>query len=344
MKVLHLLPHVDNRGNGVVNAGIDLAVEQAVAGDEVAILSGPGRYAGLLDRMGIHRFDQASTMAGRFRQLRPLARRWGADVVHAHSSSWALLARLALGRTVPLVATAHNGFRPRSWPVLLADRVIAVGGRPRTHPLSRARWIIGVPNGVIGSRRNPERAPDQPALRQPAVVCVAGLYEHKGIDTVLRAFHEVNRRTPAQLYLVGEGPDRLRFEDLAEELGLGEVVHFVGFSPDPRAYMAAASVVVLASRSEAFGLVLAEARGCGTPVVATAVGGVPMVLDEGCAGILVPPEDSCALADAIITLVSDPERREYWARAASSNLDWLTVARMARDTAEVYRSIIPPRT
>ena len=79
MKVLHLLPHVDNRGNGVVNAGIDLAVEQAVAGDEVAILSGPGRYAGLLDRMGIHRFDQASTMAGRFRQLRPLARRWGAN-------------------------------------------------------------------------------------------------------------------------------------------------------------------------------------------------------------------------------------------------------------------------
>lgn len=327
----------------MVNVGIDLAVEQAMAGNEVTILAGPGDYAELLDRVGIGRFVQAPTATGRVRQLRGLGKQGAADVVHAHTSSWALLARLTLGRSTPLVASAHNGFRLRSWPVMLADRVITVGRVPHRWPLSRSQRIVSVPNGVIGSHRHLDPPVDPPILEQPAVVCVAGLYRHKGIDTLIRAFQQVSRRSPAHLYVVGEGPDRPAFEKLAGDLGVIEVVHFVGFSAEPLGYMAEASVVVLASRSEAFGLALAEARGCGTPVVATSVGGIPTVLDHGEAGVLVAPDDVQALADAILDLVSSPASRQRWARAASSNLEWLTVARMASDTETVYRSVILSR-
>jgi len=93
------------------------------------------------------------------------------------------------------------------------------------------------------------------------------------------------------------------------------MVSFLGFRKDSPDLMAAADVVVLPSLAEAFGLVLTEALYLGTPVVATRVGGIPEIVDDGVDGTLVPPADSRALASAILDLLENPQRRERLAGA-----------------------------
>jgi phosphatidyl-myo-inositol dimannoside synthase len=148
------------------------------------------------------------------------------------------------------------------------------------------------------------------------IVTVARLQEHKGMDTVIRALPAILARAPDVRYAVaGTGPDRERLESLAQELGLGDRVRFLGGvgDQDLPAFYNLASVYVGASRRagrlgvEGFGISLVEASACGLPVVAGHSGGIPDAVRDGETGFLVPPEDPAALADAITRLLADTE-------------------------------------
>jgi glycosyltransferase involved in cell wall biosynthesis len=197
--------------------------------------------------------------------------------------------------------------------------------------------LRAVRNGTVGSPRLLDAPPASVALRQPAIVTVAGLYERKGIADLIAAFGELAPARPeAQLYIVGEGPDRARFEALASASPASARIHFEGFRPSPRPYLTEAAVFVLASHAEPGGLVLPEARDCACAIVATAVDGSPELLEHGRAGILVPPRDPHALAAAITRLLDDPAERQHWQAAARANLDWLRIERQHEETLKVY--------
>ena len=105
-----------------------------------------------------------------------------------------------------------------------------------------------------------------------------------------------------------------------------------------------ATVFVLASHTESFPLSIAEAREAGCAIVGTAVGGVPELLEHGQAGLLVPPHDPNALAQALRHLLGDPQELARWRQAAQANLAWLSCERMARETVEVYASLLQQRS
>ena len=151
------------------------------------------------------------------------------------------------------------------------------------------------------------------------MLTVARLVRRKGIDTVLEALAHVHQDMKNVGYLiVGDGPERAKLEEQARGLGLNHVVHFLGAVDEallPTLY-ALSDVFVLTPHAsadsrdpEGFGIVYLEANAFGKPVVASRTGGVPEAVQNGVTGMLVPPDNPQALAEALSTLLKDAALR-----------------------------------
>ncbi|WNC88743.1 glycosyltransferase [Paraburkholderia sp. FT54] len=188
--------------------------------------------------------------------------------------------------------------------------------------------IVELPNVIdVDALRRAARA----EIERPAesfIVSVARLDEgQKDHKTLLRAYARIceRGRCQAALVLIGEGRDRRELEQLAEELGIGASVHFLGFCANPPPYIRQAEMLVLSSRYEGFGMVLGEAMALGTPVLSTDCPTGPRdLLDGGKAGLLVPVGDVEAMALAIERLLTDTELRRSLAQAALQKVDTFT--------------------
>ena len=187
--------------------------------------------------------------------------------------------------------------------------------------------------------------PYRPDGRPPrTVIGVGQLNRKKGFHHLVRAVHELHHRgVPADLELVGDGPERGELESLAQALGLAEHVHFRGWLPfnEVRVAMSQATVLVHPSDGLGDGLpnVLREAMAVGTPVVASAVAGIPEALDDGRCGMLVPSGDVPTLADRIGRLLADAElRREYAERARRRTEELFDLRRNGARLAERLRA------
>ncbi|SDF17600.1 glycosyltransferase [Desulfovibrio legallii] len=217
------------------------------------------------------------------------------------------------GRTgAPLVlGTCRGGGGPvrqhERWLWRLADQLVCNSQALRAVleglgvPSARLHYI---PNGVDTEFFAPA---DPPAARRaPLILCVARLAGDKDHLTLLRAFALVLARHPeARLRLVGDGPEEARLRRWAAEHAAGARVEFVPGGLDMREHYAAARLFALASVREGQPNVLLEAMACGLPVCATAVGGVPRLVEEGATGLLCPAGDAAALAENCCRLLED---------------------------------------
>ncbi|MBI5231035.1 MAG: glycosyltransferase family 4 protein, partial [Coriobacteriales bacterium] len=154
-------------------------------------------------------------------------------------------------------------------------------------------------------KRAADETPRPELPDRPLVVCVARLEPVKGVEYLVRAMPTTSAGT---LVVVGDGSQAARLREVAVALGVSDRVRFVGYDPSATRWLAAADVVAVPSLAEAFGLVPLEAMALGKPVVATNVGGLPEVVKNEVTGLLVPPGDPAALADAIQTVITDADR------------------------------------
>jgi glycosyltransferase involved in cell wall biosynthesis len=352
MRILHLLNDCQEIGNGIINAAIDLACKQAEAGFEVAVVSSGGEYEDLMKRYGIQHFylDKRRNpvqICKSILRFRHIVKTFSPDIVHAHMMTGVVLARFCRrGPTeYKLVSTVHNEYQLSSILMGLADRVIAVSRSvaesmgKRGIPMQK---ISVVANGTIGSPRCRAIAEIEPMpLNRPAITTVAGLNYRKGIAELIEAFVQIADAHPGvHLYLVGNGPDRKDFEQQASRSPYANRIHFEGFQPEPQRYLLSTDVFVLASNREPFGLVLSEAREAGCAIVASEVDGIPEVLEDGKAGLLVPPRDISALSTALSHLLSSPTELERWKQHAKEHVEWLSVDRVHQETLTVYQHAI----
>lgn len=349
VRILHIANHVKESGNGIVNVMIDLACEQTARNHEVGIISGGGQYEELLARNHIrhYRLDQTRKPAQLLRAVfnfRRMVADFSPDIIHAHMMTGALFARYLRGfRKYKIVTHVHNEFQKSADFMRVGDRVIAVSQAVcdamagRSVKRDKLRVIL---NGSIGSPRQADFSP-QP-LEGRAIVTVAGMYERKGISDLIDAFDLLAGSHPdARLYIVGDGPDRAKFEERASASPFSGRIRFAGFQAESRRWMKAADVFVLASHKEPFGLVLIEARESGCAIVATEVDGIPEALDHGESGLLVPPRNAKALADAIDRLLSDDVMRRRYRVRSGIGLDFYRTGRMAEEMLDVYRELLP---
>ena len=357
MRILHLANHVDHVGNGIVNIGVDLAWYQAQRGHEVAFASGGGAFVELLARGGVRHYELSRSEGPQdrpFRRKEPvsvLREAWALrraladfrpDVVHAHMVTGALLARaMKRGFGYTLVCSVHNEWQRHATLMRVGDAVVAVSDANRS--ALEARGIPGsklhvVKNGTLGSPRLSE-ANGAADLRHPAITCIAGLFERKGIPELVTAFEGIPASLDAHLYLVGDGPYRPELEARVRESSAGSRIHVEGFRPDPGSYLRATDLFVLASRRDPFPVVLSEARAAGCAIIGTDVDGIPEALEGGRAGLLVAPGDTRALSDRMRRLIEDDDERRRLADAARSNLEWLSAGHMADRMLAVYDAV-----
>lgn len=200
----------------------------------------------------------------------------------------------------------------------LIDRVIAPSDNVR-YELATFPWLEGkvdvIHNGIT---LVPEPTAEEIKLTRESLgiadqqfLClyVGRLMTGKGIDTLIDSFVDVHRRCPeAILWIVGTGPDEAMAKERCRALGLDRIVTFVGYKPDPSPYFNACDLFLLPSRYESFSYVLLEAMLRSKPCIATRAGAIPEVAGEE-AVLLIPPDDPQALADAVVKLQADSQRR-----------------------------------
>ena len=226
----------------------------------------------------------------------------------------------------------HLGFLPGlqlwHWPEVivgwfwgrLLHRTITINAKDFPMRLTRDYWYpakrISVIYNGIEARHIPQEGKARRALRAKAatserdcLICFAGrLSPEKGVDLLLEALHSLPPRF--RLVIVGEGPHRSALEARAADLKLDERVFFAGFSDRAAEWMAASDVVAVPSTwYEAFGRVVVEALNEGTPVVASRIGGMAELFEDGVHGIFVSAGSIAELRDAISSLESAPEMR-----------------------------------
>ncbi len=293
----------------------------------------------------------------RFWGLWRLLRKNRFDVLHSHkfgSNFWGTL----IGRAarVPVVIAhehtwAYQGNRVRAWldgNVIgrLATRFVAVSPADAERMVSyegvAPEKVVVLPTGYIPRPGSATEFRQELRLgpATPMVVTAVVLRPQKATEVLLAAHALVLAHIPdAQLVIAGEGDRRPFLEQRARELQLDGHVHFVGRRADVEAIVAAADVGVLSSDFEGLPLFTFECMANHTPLVATSVGGLPTVVDDGRTGMLVPPRDPRALSEAIVGLLRDPARREAIADAAWKRLEPFRIEAVAARFAELYEQL-----
>jgi glycosyltransferase involved in cell wall biosynthesis len=289
-----------------------------------------------------------------------LLRRERFDVLHAHkfgSNLWGTV----IGRAcrVPVVIAhehtwTYEGNPLRVWldgnvTGRLATHYVAVSAADRERMVRiegvKADKVTVIPATVhIPSRGDTPgdglRAELGLAADTPLIAVVAVLRPQKALTVLLEAHALVLERIPgAHLVIAGDGACRQELEQRSRELTLDGQVHFLGRRSDVDSILGAADVAALSSDFEGTPLFIAECMANHTPVVATAVGGVPEVIEDGRTGLLVAPRDPAALAAGLTRLLADPSERRRIADEAYRRLDRFTLDAVAARFGELYETL-----
>ncbi len=372
MNILHIYKDYHPILGGIENHIKVLAEAQAAAGHRVTVLvcdPGPRTRVEKLEGVRVIKAGRITTAASMPLSLsQPLAlARLHPDIAHVHSPyPLGEVANWLLGRAHATVITHHSDVvRQRGWlrlygPLLrralaAANRIIATSPRyietsPWLSPL-RDKCVV-VPLGVDIHRFTPStnqptnqltNQPTNQLTNQPTLLFTGRLRYYKGLDTLL---HALVGLPPVQLVVVGDGPMRDPWEALALELGVADRVRFLGEVDDaelPALYRQAHLFVLPANaRAEAFGSVLLEAMASGLPCITTEVGsGTSWVVQDGVTGLVVPPRDPQALAEAIRSLLDNPELRTAMGRAGRARVAAdFTQERMIARVQAVYEEVL----
>jgi N-acetyl-alpha-D-glucosaminyl L-malate synthase BshA len=192
--------------------------------------------------------------------------------------------------------------------------------------LGLRREIEVIPNFLDCSvyRRRPEPVLREhlcPQARGEALVLhVSNFRPVKRVGMVLDIFRRVRERVPARLVLIGDGPDRADLEQRVIDHDLSESVHFVGEQPDVVPWLSSADLFLLPSSQESFGMAALEAMACEVPVIASRIGGLPEVVEDGVTGFLCELDDLHGMVDRSVAVLQDRALRARIGAAAAEHV------------------------
>jgi len=365
VRVLFVLTRLDV--GGLEHQALELTSRLASRGFalQVVALRGPGALTPLFRERGVPVIELAQRRSKwdvrMPLRLARLIRRLQPQVVYTFGCGDALFWGGTLARAVPgrhAVVAAIHSMRPgmlgrmAARAARRADAVIALAETharflTEQYAISKSKLAV-IPNGVDLDRFQPNGDPASARARmglapQGFLVGAVGRLHHlKGMDVLCQAAASVLRRFPAVRFaIIGDGPQRTDLDDQVRALGVEAQVHFLGRRSDVAELLPAFNLFVLPSRSEALPMALMEAMACARPVVASAVGCVPELIEHGMNGLCVPAEDPERLAEAIIELASDPARAREMGREGRRIADArFSIERAAARTASLLETAI----
>lgn len=282
------------------------------------------------------------------KQLVDIIREHNIDVVHTHSGSWHKAAIAGVwGGARTIIYTDHGRFYPDSRRLMVLDRlyssvtthVVCVSDALAEYMVhkvgitsTKVKCII---NGIDENKFVLARHPQQEHASRIGII--ARLAPVKDITTLIQAVKLLlDKGIEVSLTIAGDGPERVNLEHLSASLGIAGAVNFLGFRRDVANVLAEIDLFVLCSLSEGTSLTLLEAMAAGKPVVVTNVGGNSAIVNDGVNGLLVPPGDPVALADALQKLMADRDLRE---RMGATNIHTIQERYSLDRMASAYESL-----
>lgn len=287
------------------------------------------------------------------------------DIIHAHTShghALGLLTKLMMpplaGRMSPLCVSRRVDFDIHKMPLKIGSlkyrlgvaRYIAISSTVRNVLIKGGippEKINIVPSSVDLARF--ENVSDDGLRRElginkdaPVIVSVGSLVGHKAHWHLVRAMTHITRDIPGAIcIIVGEGPTRKQIEALTKELSLEGQIKLIGFREDALRFVKMCDVFVISSDMEGLCSSIIEAMAMRKPVVATRAGGIPDLIDNGRNGILVPPADPPALAEAIVAVLKDKQLADRITCAGRTEVEErFHLEKMVSDTLEIYKDVI----
>lgn len=333
-------------GSGVV--ATELAGALAEIGDEVHLMSYsvPARWPTGGTRLFFHRvsvgqyplFEYPPYSLALATKMVDVVRQHRLDLLHVHyavpNAVSAILAREILapypvrvittlhGTDVTLVGNDPSYLETTRFGIQRSDCVTAVSESLKAatlEQLGNGRDIRVVPN-FIDPRRFVAAMKGPGARRwakdgEQVLIHVSNFRRVKRVPDVIAIFHRLSVDRPLRLLLVGEGPELARAEQLCRQLGIEDRVEFLGTVGNIEEVLAHADVFLLPSATESFGLAALEALACEVPVVASRIGGVPEVVEDGVSGFLRPVGDIDGMTAAVGELLTNSDKRREMGRA-----------------------------
>lgn len=356
MNILQVLPSLDV--GGVETGTVDLAKYLAARGHKAITVSAGGRLVKELDAIGARHYNlpvgkkSPISIIRMIGALREIIRREDIDIVHARSRVPAIIAYFACKATNRVfITTAHGYYRKHllseamGWGKfvvvasnIMAKHMVADFGVPH----ERIRLI---PRGVDLERFR-YRHPLKRNPKEFVIGMVARITPLKGHSDFIRTVSILSRQMPRlKALVIGSAPKEKYMEDLellTRRLGLSKTVEFLGAKEDISSVMDSLDILVSATvTQEAFGRVVIEAQASGVPVVATRVGGVVDIVEDGRTGLLCAPHDPKDMAEKIMRLYSDKEFAESMAKAARSRVESdFSLEKMAGKTLALYEDAL----
>jgi len=209
------------------------------------------------------------------------------------------------------------------------------------HEKTDPKKIHVIKNG-IEIQKNKKPSIDKHKQETIVLGCVGRLFEEKGFGYLLRAFKKAQNQHPnLKLLIAGDGPLRAELEKLAYELGVSSDTEFMGVLDDIPTFLNKLDIFVLSSIQEGIPLGLLEAMAAGKPIVATKVGGIPEVVDNGSDGILVAAANVAELNEAIVSLIQDERKRKEMGRNARRKVvDFFNLDKAVRQLEDLYEKLL----
>jgi len=369
MKILHLTTHL-NIG-GITKYIFDLSQGLEERGVTCLVGSSGGDFQSYFKSAGIKCYELDIKTKFEFHpklfiaavKLRKFTRENSIDIIHAHTRACQVLACMVEKMTkIKVVSTCHGFFNANKisrklfpcWGV----KVIAVSDAVKDHLVNDFKLtgerVSVIYNGVYLQKFAKDMPADEKqAMKKnlgfsdgPVVGSIGRLSPVKGYDYLLHAFKRVIVKRPeVSLLIIGEGPYEGVLRKIARELAIEDSVFFMKAVVDTSRLLPVIDVYVFPSIQEGLGLSLLEAMASKRPCVATDVGGISNIIQNGKNGILVPSKDTYLLGNAIERVLDD---REFSARISHAGFDTVkerfSLEIMADKTAEFYKQIISPKT
>jgi len=286
------------------------------------------------------------------REFSATLREFRPEVLHAHFATepTSMARQLAAELGIPFTFTAHGYDVYRRPPGDFAARAAAAGAVVTVSEANACHitksfgvpphHIRVIPCGVDTDRFRAHGERSKP----PHVVCVARLNPVKNLGLLLEACAILKtRKVSFRCVVLGDGPCRIELETTRAQLGLENTVEFVGAAEQSEVlkWWRRATVGVLTSESEGMPVCLMEAAACGVPVVATAIGGVPELVQDGVTGLLTQPGDGLALAGALERLLREPKTAARMGAAARRRAEGhFSVRRQVDQLSEMWAGVV----